>query len=170
LNCERRIDTFRTDCGTFAHNRAIPNAVVLREHVGALACTLVARIEIVTFRQGKRGWSDKLRVKAKNRACRITQHTINAQAVLMKILELRRRLQEFTFWELFIPTYDPGTHGLKLLQENIHVDNQVPEDREMLQRFNSHRSWCELADQGFAGKFRYSVHHHAAAAANAHST
>src|SRR5215831_13434791 len=72
LDCERRVDTFRADCRTFTHSSAVPDTLVLREYIRALAGTLVARIQIIAFRQGKRGWSDKVWVEAKNRACRVT--------------------------------------------------------------------------------------------------
>src|SRR2546428_12022152 len=86
----------------------------------------------------------------------------------MEILELRRGLDEFALRQTLVLAHNPWTNLLELFHEDIHVNHQVLDDREMFQRLDPHRSRRELADERLAGELRHPVDHHAAASADSH--
>src|SRR5262245_15777843 len=101
------VHVFGTHLGALAHERAAPDALVLRQGRLSRGRTLVARIQVVALGKSDSGWSNELRVQPIDRTCRVTQHAVDAHAVLLVLVQLLRRLEIFAFRDgLFLVPYD----------------------------------------------------------------
>src|SRR6266849_6117727 len=140
-----------------------------RDHRQAFLAALVARIEIVAAGKRDRRRAEKLVVQAVDGAGRVTEHAVDAFAELAELIDLLHRLAMLAGTErvLLLPD-DPRFDGLQLVHEVLHVDDEVANDREVLERLDSDGSGPVVAEEGVAGELRGSVDHHPAAPADAH--
>src|SRR5262245_11334718 len=92
LNGSGGVHVFRTNPAALADERALPDAFAAGDHLGPDLLCPVARVEIVALGQGDRRWSQELGLQPIDRAGRVTQHAVDAHAVLLILGELLRRL------------------------------------------------------------------------------
>src|SRR5712692_2831428 len=165
----RRIDAFGAHHRALADEAALPDALGVRDHRQAFLDALVARIEIVAAGKRDRRRAEKLVVQAVDGAGRVTEHAVDAFAELAELIDLLHRLAMLAGTErvLLLPD-DPRFDGLQLVHEVLHVDDEVANDREVLERLDSDGSGPVVAEEGVAGELRGSVDHHPAAPADAH--
>src|SRR6266487_1152150 len=109
-----RVDMLRTHLRALPHERAAPDALVLREDLEPLGRTLVAPIEVVALREGNGGRTDELRIQAVDGAGGIAQHAVDAHAVLLVLLQFPRRLPVRSAGQRLLVVLfadDPGFHA-----------------------------------------------------------
>src|SRR5450755_4946379 len=102
------------------------------------------------MRQGDRRRSDKVRIESRHRTSRVTQGAIDAEAELMVGLHLRGCLDKFAIRLEIIFAYDPWPHLLQLRHEVVHLDDEVLDDREMVERADANWTRCKLRQERLA--------------------
>ncbi len=159
----------RAHLGAFTDERARPDPFVFREHLHTLRRTLVAAVEVVALGQGSGRRSDEVLVDPVDGARRVTQHAVDAHAVLLVVFQLLGCLSVFAFGQRLFPlTHDPRLDAHQLSHEVAEVDDQVADDWKVSQRLDADGSRCVLGEKRRARQLRLSIDGHAAAAAYAH--
>ena len=81
--------------------------------------------------------ASEVRIQTKLRAGRIAQHAVDAGAVLLKLLQLRWRLEVLTLGQaaLFLGD-DVGLDALQLLHKGLYAHHQVALYGQVRQRFH----------------------------------
>src|SRR5262249_40843672 len=149
---------------------AFPDTFTAGNKVSALILGAVARVEIVALSQGNGRRPQEPRLQPVDRTGGITEHAIDAHAVLLVLCQLFRRLQVFPRVYRFLFLWDePGFDFLELVQEIVEVDYQVAKDRKIGQRLNTDGIGIVILEKGGAGKFRIAIDHHSATAAYTHA-
>src|SRR5437016_13718992 len=84
---------FGANLCAFADEGTSPNAFRMREYGHALCASLVARVLVITMRQGQRRGTNKYRIKSRNGTSGVAEQAVNAHAVLAVFLQLVRSLE-----------------------------------------------------------------------------
>src|SRR5213593_592986 len=138
LDGRGRIHILRANFRAFAYERALPDAVVAREHRFSLILPLIARVHVVAVTECDRCGAEELRLEPIDRTCGVAEHAVDALGELMESLELRGRLAVLALGErLFRFADDPRFHALELVQKVTHVDHQVADNREVGERLDA---------------------------------
>src|SRR2546426_2738031 len=93
----RRIDVLRTSDRALAHQRAVPDPVLAAQDRLPLCLALIPRIEVIALGQRDRSRSEEAGLQGVHRTGRITEHAVDAHAVLLVSGDLIRGLAVFPF-------------------------------------------------------------------------
>src|SRR5258708_6996369 len=161
------IDALRAHNRAFTDEAALPDALGLRDHRQTLLEPLVPRVQVVAPRERNRRRPKERVVEAVNRARGIAEHAVDALAELPELIDLCGRLKVLACTERhLLLADDPRLDGLQLVQEVVHVDHQVADDREICQRLDNYRPGPVVAQKRAARQLRRAVHHYPAPAAD----
>src|SRR3989449_9902185 len=92
----RRIDVLRTRDRALAHERAVPDPVLAAQDRLPLGTALIPRIEVIALGQRDRSRSEEAGLQGVYRTGRVTEHAVDAHAVLLVRRYLIRRLAVFS--------------------------------------------------------------------------
>src|SRR2546428_13925696 len=96
LNGASRIDVLRTSDRALAHKRAVPDPVLAAQDRFPLGTALIPRIEVIALGQRDRSRSEEAGLQGVHRTGRVTEHAVDAHAVLLVRGDLIRGLAEFS--------------------------------------------------------------------------
>src|SRR5207245_9692072 len=152
-----RINVLRAHHGALADKRALADAGLRVQPRETWLRALVRRVADVRQGQGRRGGPDELGARAEHRACGITEHAVDAQALLPIGLDVFRVLHELLRQIGRLLADDVRRHGRELLQEIVEVHHEVLEDREVRERIDRRGAAVDGAVVGAAGWARLAV-------------
>src|SRR5579859_6300429 len=146
------------------------DALGVGDHRQPLLEALVTRVEVVAAGERRRRRAEELVVEAVDWAGRVAQHAVDALAELAESIDLLVRLPVLAGAQRqLLLADDPRLDRLQLVHEVAHVDHEVANDREVVERLDGHRSGPVVAQEDVARELGYAVDHHPAASADAHA-
>src|SRR2546427_6071660 len=92
----RRIDVLRTSDRALAHQCAVPDPVLAAQDRLPLGTALIPRIEVIALGQRDCSRSEEAGLQGVYRTGRVTEHAVDAHAVLLVRGYLTRRLAVFS--------------------------------------------------------------------------
>src|SRR5947209_802491 len=169
LDRRRGIDVLRAHDGALADERALPDAGLRVQPREAFIRALVPRVADVSQGQGRRGRSDEPGASAEDRAGRVAQHAVDAQALLPIRFDILRVLEELLGQFARLLADDVRRDGRELREEIVEVHDEVLEDREVRERIDRHRALVDVADVRATREPRRAVHVRPARTTDAHA-
>src|SRR3989442_4833718 len=149
--------------------RATPDSVVRDEDVEQLIRPLVQGVYVIPLRQGDGRRSTEKRIQSVHRTRGVAQQAIDAHAELLEGVQLLRGLEVFAIrYALLLFPNQPRFRFGKLPQEIRDVDDEIPEDREVLQWLHAEGARRVVRQERGASQLWLSVHHHSATSADSH--
>src|SRR4030095_10236837 len=118
LDGARGIHVLRAHLRALAHERALPEAVVLREDLQSLRCPVIPRVHVVALGERDGGRANEARLEPIDGTGGVAQHAVDAHAELLVDVELFWRLEVLALARgLLLLAGDPGPHALELSHE-----------------------------------------------------